>query len=98
MVRPNRAMTPIARAARAAETEAVLETLCAAFALNADAARPIFYADPYYDLTYKRVLLTPQAGIVSCLTIVPALIRVGGIPVPAGGIAGVATHPKYQRQ
>ena len=91
-------MTPLTRAAHPAEAEAVLETLCAAFALNADAARPIFYADPYYDLTHKRVLSAPSPGLVSCLTVVPALVRVGGVPVPAGGIAGVATHPKYQRR
>ena len=65
-------LAPIARTARPAEAEAVLETLCAAFGLNADAARPIFYADPYYDLTHKRILVTPPAGIVSCLTVVPA--------------------------
>lgn len=89
---------PIARAARPAEAEAVLETLCAAFDLNADAARPIFYADPYYDLSHKRVLLAPPTGIVSCLTVVPALLQVGGVPVPAGGIAGVATRPECLRQ
>lgn len=93
-----RALTPIARAARPAEAEAVLETLCAAFNLSADAARPIFYADPYYDLTHKRVLLTPQAGVVSCLTVVPALLQIGGVPVRAGGIAGVATRPEYRRR
>ncbi len=91
-------MTPAARAARPAEAEAILETLCAAFDLNAEAARPIFYADPYYNLAHKRVLLTPQRGLVSCLTVVPALLRVGGVPVPAGGIAGVATRPEYQHR
>lgn len=96
--RPARTLTPTARAARPAEAEAVFETLCAAFDLNADAARPIYYADPYYDLTHKRVLVTPQGGIVSCLTVVPALFQVGGVPVPAGGIAGVATRPECQRR
>jgi len=90
-------MKPFARAARPAEAEAVLETLCAAFGLSADGARPIFYADPYYDLTHKRVLIT-GTGIVSCLTVVPALLQVGGVPVPAGGIAGVATWPSCQRR
>ena len=91
-------LAAIARTARPAEAEAVLETLCAAFGLNAEAARPIFYADPYYDLTHKRVLVTPPAGIVSCLTVVPALLQVGGIPVGAGGIAGVATRPEFQHR
>ena len=93
---PAHALT--ARAARPAEAEAVLETLCAAFALNPDAARPIFYADPYYDLTHKRVLLAPPLGLVSCLTVVPALLQVGGVPVSVGGIAGVATRPEYRRR
>lgn len=88
---------PITRAARPAEAEAVLETLCAAFDLSADAARPIFYADPYYDLTHKRVLIA-QTGIVSCLTVVPVLLQVGGVPVPAGGVAGVATRPECRRR
>ena len=98
MARPARTLAPVARAARPADAEAVLETLCAAFDLNAEAARPIFYADPYYDLTHKRVLVTPHEGIVSCLTVVPALLLVGGVPVPAGGIAGVATKPECRRR
>jgi len=93
-----RALTPVARAATPADAEAVLQTLCAAFDLNAEAARPIFYADPYYDITHKRVLVTPQEGVVSCLTVVPALLQVGGVPVPAGGIAGVATRPECRRR
>ncbi len=95
---PARVVRPFARAARPAEAEAVLETLCAAFDLNADAARPIFYADPYYDLTHKRVLVMPQMGIVSCLTVVPTFLQVGGVPVLAGGIAGVASRPECQRR
>ena len=87
-----------ARAARPDEAEAALQTLCDAFGLDADAARPIFYADPFYDLSHKRVLRLPHAGVVSCLTVVPAVLRVGGVPVPAGGIAGVATRPECQRR
>jgi len=86
------------RAARPDEAEAVLETLCAAFDLNVNAARPIFYGDPFYDLSHKRVLSLHNIGIVSCLTVVPATLRIGGMPVPAGGIAGVATRPEFQRQ
>ena len=69
-----------------------------AFELNVDAARPIYYGDPYYDLSHKRVLNVPGAGILSCLTVVPLGVRIGGVPVPAGGIAGVATQPEFQRQ
>jgi predicted acetyltransferase len=91
-------MTASARAALPEEAEAVLETLCLAFGLDIHAARPIFYADPYFDLSCKRVLPLPGAGIVSCLTVVPTTLRIGGVPVPAAGIAGVATRPAFQRR
>lgn len=84
------------RAARPEEAEAVLETLCLAFGLDQSAARPLFYADPYYDLSLKRVLTLPGTGVVSCLTLVPSLLRVGGVVVPAAGVAGVATRPAFQ--
>ena len=86
------------RAARPEEAEAVLQTIAAAFDLNADAARPIFRADPFYDLSHKRVLVFPGDGVVSCLTVVPLELRVGGVPVPCGGVAGVATRPERQGQ
>ena len=86
------------RAARAEEAEAVLEVLSLAFGLDAAAARPLFYADPYFDLACKRVLTLPSAGVVSCLTVVPSLLRIGGAVVPAAGIAGVATRPAFQRR
>ena len=86
------------RAAYPEEAEAVLETLCAAFGLSVDAARPIFYGDPFYDLSHKRILSLPEVGIVSCLTVVPTTIRVGGVPVSACGVAGVATRPEQQRR
>ncbi len=87
-----------ARAARPEDAEAVLEILCLAFGLDIAAARPIFYGDPYYDLSHKRVLTLPGAGPVSCLTVVPTLLRVGGAVVPAAGVAGVATRPAFQRR
>ncbi len=86
------------RAARPEEAEAVLETLCLAFGLDQAAARPLFYADPYYDLNGKRVLALPGAGVVSCLTLIPSLLRIGGAVVPAAGVAGVATRPAFQRR
>jgi predicted acetyltransferase len=120
------------RAAAAHEADEFLSVLCAAFALNKDAARPRFYQDPFYDLSLKRLCIVdprgphsgaessgaigtrtsevsgplmskrtrtaalPHSGaesIVSCLTIVPAQLRVGGAVVAMGGIAGVATLP-----
>lgn len=95
-------MTPptgnAARTARPEDAEAVLEILCLAFGLDAEAARPIFYGDPYYDLSHKRILSLPGAGPVSCLTIVPTQLRIGGTIVPAAGVAGVATRPAFQRR
>ena len=91
-------MTPEVRAAKPEEAEAVLQTIASAFDLNADAARPIFQADPFYDLSHKRVLTLPGAGVVSCLTVVPLALRVGGVPVPTGGVAGVATRPEHQNR
>lgn len=88
--------TGTVRAARSEEAEAVLETLCLAFGLDQAAARPLFYADPYYDLSGKRVLALPGVGVVSCLTLVPSQLRIGGAVVPAAGVAGVATRPAFQ--
>ncbi len=84
------------RAARADEADEALRVLCASFALNFDAARPIYYRDPFFDLSHKRLLLTPEDGLVSCLTLVPAQLRVGAAWVPLGGIAGMATRPDLQ--
>jgi len=84
-------------AARPDEAEEALHTLCAAFDLDAGLARPIFYGDPYFELSHKRLLTLPDVGVVSALTIVPTRLRVGGVPVPCGGVAGVATRPEWQR-
>lgn len=84
-------------AARPEDAEDALYTLCAAFKLDADLARPIFYGDPYFELSHKRLLTLPGVGVVSALTIVPTRLRVGGVPVPCGGVAGVATRPERQR-
>lgn len=91
-------MTAGIRAARPEDAEAVLEILCLAFGLDTDAARPIFYGDPYYDLSHKRVLSLLGTGPVSCLTVVPTLLRIGGTVIPAAGVAGVATRPAFQRR
>lgn len=86
------------RAARPADAEPLLSVLCAAFDLDCDAARPLFYQDPYYDLSLKRVLITPEHGVVSCLTIIPTTLNIGGTRIPVGGIAGVATLPGHQQK
>ena len=91
-------MTAAVRAARPEDAEAVLEILCLAFALDIGAARPIFYSDPYYDLSLKRVLSQPGLGSVSCLTLVPTQLRIGSVVIPAAGVAGVATRPAFQRR
>ncbi len=84
------------RAATPPDAEPLLRVLCAAFGLDREAARPLFYQDPYYDLARKWALETPQDGIVACLTIIPATLVVRGVPLQTGGIAGVATLPAYQ--
>jgi predicted acetyltransferase len=84
------------RAARPEEADDMLRVLCAAFGMPFDAARPIFYRDPFFDLSHKRLLRTPEDGIVSCLTVIPCHVRVGAAWVPLGGIAGVATQPSQQ--
>ncbi len=86
------------RAARPDDAEPLLRVLCAAFGLDCDTARPVFYQDPYFDLSLKWVLATPQHGIVACLTVIPTTLVVRGLPLCTGGIAGVATHPDHQRR
>lgn len=88
----------VVRALRLDEAEANLRLLCAAFGLPEDAARPIFYQDPFFDLSHKRGLFLPDGRLASCLTIIPAQIRIGNAIVPLGGVAGVATPPQFQRQ
>lgn len=86
------------RPACPSDAEPLLRVLCAAFGLDCEAARPLFYQDPYFDLSLKWVLATPQHGIVACLTVIPATLLVRGVPLRTGGIAGVATYPHHQRQ
>lgn len=85
-----------ARAAHHDEAELALAVLCAAFRIDCDAARPLYYQDPFFDLSHKRILFDPDGVLVSCLTVVPSTLMVGGVPVPLGGIAGVATRPERQ--
>src|SRR5438132_11565620 len=85
------------RATTIGETEQFLEVFSAAFRLNRDAARPLFYRDPFFDLRLKRICLDSGA-IVSCLTVVPCRLRVGTGIVPMAGIPGVATGPECRRR
>jgi len=85
------------RAVTIGETEQFLDVFSAAFRLNRDAARPLFYRDPFFDLRLKRVCLDAGA-IVSCLTVVPCRLRVGTGVVSMAGIAGVSTRPESRRR
>ncbi len=82
---------------RADEADDMLQVMCAAFELPFEVARPIFYADPYFDLDAKRVLRV-DGRIVSCLTLSETQCRVGEACAPITGIAGLATLPTYQNR
>jgi len=88
------------RSIREGETELFLNQMCDAFGLDIAIARPIFYNDPFFDLSHKRILIETQSGrIISSLTIVPSAVRVpGGGAIKVAGIAGVCTTPEYRRK
>jgi predicted acetyltransferase len=90
----------VARAISEREIEAHFQLMCAAFSLDESLARPIYFSDPFFDLTHKRVLVdTASEALLSCLTVVPASIRVaGGAILRMAGLAGVGTRPEDQRQ
>jgi predicted acetyltransferase len=79
------------------ELDTVLEILCEAFQMVPEAARPVFYNDPYFHLENKRVLRV-NGRVVSCLTIVEAECWIGASAVKLGGIAGVATRSEARNQ
>ncbi len=83
--------------ARDDELDTVLRVMCAAFELPFEVARPIYYADPWFDPQNKRVLRV-DGKIVSCLTLVPVRVRIGDSVVDMAGIAGVATLPEMRRR
>lgn len=88
----------IARAIGEEEIEGHFDLMCRAFDLDESLARAIYFADPFFDLTHKRVLAEPAPGtLFSCLTIVPSKIQVaGGAALPMAGIAGVGTPPELR--
>ena len=79
------------------ELDAVLRVMCAAFELPYEAARAVYYADPYFNAENKRVLRVDEK-IVSCLTLTEAQCRIGKAILPIAGITGVATLPEQQRK
>src|SRR5258708_31574101 len=77
------------------EMEAVLAILCEAFQLPFASARKLFYKDPYFQASNKRVLV--EDGVVaSCLSIVPVKMWIGKALVDVAGIANVATLQSHR--
>src|SRR5437660_10709598 len=79
------------------ELDSMLALMCAAFSLPFAPAREVFYADPYFDIPNKRVLRV-GGRIVSCLTVVETVCRLGAGTACIGGIAGVATRETERRR
>ncbi len=92
-------MTFVARAIVPEETDQMLSLMCRSFRMDMTVARRIFYADPFYDLSHKRVLVGSDGMIVSCLTLIPSGISRGnGLTLPICGVAGVCTEPEVRGQ
>src|SRR5258708_8348674 len=79
------------------EMEAVLAILCEAFQLPFASARKLFYKDPYFQASNKRVLVE-DGVIASCLSIVPVKMWIGKALVDVAGIANVATLQSHRRK
>ena len=87
-----------ARAARPDELDDLVDLLCEAFDLPFGPARDLVRADPYFDLSRKRVLVGEDGRVLSCLTVVEQKMRIGDALVPIAGIAGVATREAHRGQ
>jgi predicted acetyltransferase len=74
----------------------MLAIMCESFGLPFQAAREIFYGDPYFDLANKQVL-RQDGAVVSVLTIVDTTCWLGGSLIRMAGIAGVATRPDVRK-
>ncbi len=79
------------------ECDEFLRLMCSAFVMEFDAARPIFYADPYFEPSNKFVARI-NGQIVSCLTVVDRECWIGETVVHVAGIAGVCTRPELRRR
>lgn len=86
-----------ASAVRQEELDSLLRLMCGVFDMDFDAAHPIFYSDPYFEIENKRVLRV-DSEIVSCLTLVERECWLGQSVLKIAGIAGVATRPELQRR
>ncbi len=87
-------MALTARAVLPGETDRMLALMCRSFHMDETSARRIFYADPFYNLAHKRVLVDGEGALVSCLTLIPSRIALGnGVSLPICGVAGVCTEP-----
>ena len=73
----------------------MLDLICRAFEVDRQAAEPIFYADPFFDLSHKWLLFDGDRP-VSTATVVPLDVQMGGWYMRCAGIAGVATDPSQQ--
>lgn len=83
----------VARAVKVSELDAHFQVMCEAFGLDSDRARAIYYGDPFFELSHKRILFD-DGKPVSGLTLVPATLRLaGGAAIDIAGIAGVGTPP-----
>lgn len=83
--------------ARPDELDAVLHVMCDSFSMPFDAAREVYYEDPYFD-PENKLALRVDGRIVSCLTIIDTQCRLGEGLARLGGIAGVATTPSERRK
>ncbi len=82
-------------AARPDELDAIVRLVSGAFSLPVDAAREIFFSDPYLDLENKRVLRV-GGEVASCLTIIDTSCWIGRGVARMAGMAGVATLPEMR--
>jgi len=90
----------IARAVKPYEVEAHFHVMCESFGLDPDFARPIYFGDPFFDISYKRILFDGNsAEPIAGLTVVPTKMRLpGGATLNVAGLAGVGTVPPRRNQ
>jgi GNAT superfamily N-acetyltransferase len=72
-----------------------LQIICSAFEISLDGARPLFFADPLFNLQNKWLLFGDD-GAVATASVTPIDLNLGDRFVRCAGIAGVATEPRLQ--